>query len=51
MIIQLTIKKLANGFNNFFINIGSNLADKKPKVNGSIYEYMTRNPNSIFTNK
>jgi hypothetical protein len=41
---------IANSFNKFFINIGPNLAEKIPKVQGNINDYINYNPNSIFIN-
>ena len=41
-------KIIANSFNKFFVNIGSNLARKIPTVDGNILDCITRNPHSIF---
>jgi len=41
---------IANGFNNFFTNVGPNLAKKipLPKNDTSIYDYLEENSLSIF---
>ena len=40
-------EEIANNFNNFFTNVGPNLASKIPIVNKSFEDYLTRNENPI----
>ena len=40
---------IANSFNSFFVNIGSNLANKIPKIKKNSNDYIfNENPNSMF---
>lgn len=42
-------KQIANGFNNFFVNVGPNLAAKIPNNCGSVSKYLgDKNMNSMF---
>lgn len=42
------IKDIANGFNNYFINVGQTLASKIPATNTTYSEYLGTNINSNF---